>query len=83
MQSTDKNIETTNFYINGNWVSPISADKMDVIDPSTKQICATISLAGKEDVDAAVGAAKAAFTSWSVTPLQDRLGLLEKTTQYL
>jgi len=51
-----------------------------VIDPSTEEICGTISLAGTADVHAAVAAARAAFPSWSTAPVADRIGVLERLT---
>ncbi|HCH32500.1 MAG TPA: aldehyde dehydrogenase family protein [Oceanospirillaceae bacterium] len=71
-------IDTKKFYINGAWVAPLDATDLDVIDPSTEQVCATISIGGAADTDAAVAAAKAAFDSWSQTPKAERLGLLQK-----
>jgi aldehyde dehydrogenase (NAD+) len=49
--------ETTQFYINGAWVAP-ARPRFPVIDPSTEEVCATISLGDKADTDAAVAAAK-------------------------
>lgn len=56
------------FYINGQWVAPIVAHDCAVIDPSTEEACAIISLGSEADTNAAVAAAKAAFASWSTTP---------------
>lgn len=71
-------IDKKQFYINGVWVDPIDGTDHAVINPSNEEPCATISLAGQADVDAAVAAAKAAFTPWMMTPLETRLGYLEK-----
>jgi aldehyde dehydrogenase (NAD+) len=58
-------IDSKKFYINGAWVAPLtgseSGREMDVIDPSTEQVCAVISIGGQADTDAAVAAAKAAL----------------------
>jgi aldehyde dehydrogenase (NAD+) len=43
-----------------------------VIDPSTEEVCAVISLGGQADTDAAVAAAKAAFPLWAATPPAER-----------
>ncbi len=56
------------FYINGAWVPPAAAHDHPVIDPSTEEVCATISLGAQADTDAAVAAAKAAFPAWAATP---------------
>lgn len=66
------------FYINGAWVDPRDGTELDVINPSTEEVCATISLGGETDTNAAVAAAKAAFESWSKTSTGERLVLMEK-----
>lgn len=60
------------FYINGAWVAPANPRDYQVIDPSTEEPCATISLGDQADTDAAVAAAKAAFKHWSATPRATR-----------
>jgi len=66
------------FYINGQWVSPAKANDLEVINPSNEEPCAVISLGDQADTDAAVAAARAAFESWSQTPREERLALIEK-----
>ena len=67
-----------NFYINGKWSSPNDAMDFNVIDPSTEQTCAVISLGSVEDTNRAVAAAKAAFPAWANTPREDRLNMMKK-----
>ena len=71
-------LEKRNFYINGAWVAPAAANDFAVIDPSTEEQCATISLGDQTDTDAAVNAARAAFDSWSQTSKEERTALIEK-----
>ena len=71
-------IERTQFYIDGKWVAPLAANRHTVVDPSTQQPCAVISLGTAADADRAVAAAKRAFDSWSQTAPQERLGKVEK-----
>jgi aldehyde dehydrogenase (NAD+) len=66
------------FYINGEWVSPMTSTTLDVLDPSTEQPIATVALGGQEDVDRAVAAARTAFESYSTTPVAERIALLER-----
>jgi len=66
------------FYIDGKWISPKNSKEIKVIDPATEKECAVISSGGKEDVNAAVNAAKNAFESWSFTTKKQRVELLEK-----
>ncbi len=71
-------IEKRQFYIDGQWVNPAAPRDLDVIDPSTEEACAVISLGDQADTDAAVAAAKAAFPDWADTPLETRIALIEK-----
>lgn len=61
-------IEKRDFFINGTWVKPIGGRDCLVIDPSTEEPCAVISLGSEADTNAAVAAAKAAFPAWAATP---------------
>ncbi len=65
------------FYINGEWVNPINGTDFDVINPSTEEAYAVISLGGKEDAEKAIAAAKAAFPSWSKSSKAERIELME------
>lgn len=70
--------ELTKFYINGEWVEPVDARQIEVINPATEQPVAKISMAGREDVERAVAAAKNAFETFSQTSREERLELLNK-----
>ena len=65
------------FYINGSWVEPEISNDFNVVDPSTEENCAVISLGSQADTDKAVKAARDAFESWMFTPKNDRLELIE------
>ena len=60
------------FYINGGWVPPLTANDCNVVDPSNEEVCAIISLGSAADTNAAVAAAKAAFPGWAATPPAER-----------
>ena len=66
------------FYINGAWVAPHQARDCAVIDPSTEEVCATISLGGEADTNDAVAAARAAFPGWAATPPAERRKVVER-----
>tara|TARA_B100000700_G_scaffold72259_1_gene80500 strand:+ start:339 stop:1772 length:1434 start_codon:yes stop_codon:yes gene_type:complete len=66
------------FYINGKWTDPIKAKNFDVINPSTEEVCAVISLGSSEDTDLAVKSAKSSFETWKETSKEERVKLLEK-----
>lgn len=71
-------IDKRSFYINGAWVAPLSGRDHHVIDPSTEDPCALISLGGEADTNAAVAAAKAAFPAWAATAPAQRRALVAR-----
>ena len=66
------------FYIDGAWVPPATPNDLEVIDPTTEEPVAVISVGAQADTDRAVAAAKAAFPGWSATPPAERLKYVEK-----
>ncbi|MEP1207280.1 MAG: aldehyde dehydrogenase family protein [Rhizobiaceae bacterium] len=66
------------FYINGAWINPVAGTAFDVINPSTEEAYAQISLGGEADTNAAIAAAKEAFETWSSSSKQERIDLMEK-----
>jgi len=69
---------TKKFYINGEWVDPVSPKTLNVINPANEEIISEISLGSEEDVNKAVDAAKKAFLTFSLTSREERLELFEK-----
>ena len=65
------------YYINGEWVVPLSITKMNVINPANEDSIGEIILANELDVKLAVAAAKSAFSSFSQTSKEERLKLLK------
>ena len=70
-------------YINGNFVAPISNEYIDCVNPATAEVFAQIPNSNKQDVDAAVLAAKKAFPSWSITPTEERFKILNKIAELI
>lgn len=71
------------FFIGGAWVAPAAgSERIDVVDPSTEQVCGSIPGGTAADVDAAVAAARRAFDgdgsgpAWPDLSLAERLGYL-------
>ena len=65
----------------GKWTSPSKPNDFEVIDPSTEEPFAIISLGSEEDADKAISAAKNAFVAWREKSKEERLSLLEKFDQ--
>jgi aldehyde dehydrogenase (NAD+) len=60
--------DTYGLYIGGRFVEPASGEYFKTINPATEEVLAAIPLADEEDIDRAVGAARAAFKKWSALP---------------
>ncbi|MCV9961561.1 aldehyde dehydrogenase family protein [Pararhizobium sp. BT-229] len=71
-------LDKRKFYINGEWVDPIAANDLEVLNPATEKPVAVISMGTAADIDRAVAAAKKAFITYSRTSTKERLALLEK-----
>ena len=64
-------------YIGGQRHDAASGETFDVLDPSTNETVETVTLAGHDDVDAAVAAAGTAYEEWSrATPVERSTVLL-------
>ncbi|WP_394173426.1 aldehyde dehydrogenase family protein [Thalassotalea litorea] len=55
------------FFINGQWLTPASQATIDVYNPANNKVCARVPAANNEDVDKAIAAAYQAFPAWSGT----------------
>jgi aldehyde dehydrogenase (NAD+) len=69
-------MEKLKFYIDGTWVDPIAPSSLSVVNPSTEEAFASISLGAARDVDRAVQAARRAFATYSETSVEQRLSYL-------
>jgi len=65
-------------YIGGEWVPSKGEGAIDVISASTEEVMGSIPAGHKDDVDAAVAAAQAAFPSWSQASVEERVEWLQK-----
>jgi len=70
-------------YINGEFVAPISNKYIDNIDPSRGKVYSLIPDSDKEDVDAAVAAAAAAFPVWSNMSKDKRSDIMLRVSQLI
>jgi aldehyde dehydrogenase (NAD+) len=71
--------ESLKSFIAGQWILPdTSHGVFEAINPATEEVAARVALCGPAEADAAARAARAAFPRWSVTPLEQRLALIER-----
>ena len=71
-------MEKLSNYINGELVAPVSGAYLDNYEPATGSVYSHIPDSDERDVQLAYAAAKAAFSQWSNTPLEERMMLLMK-----
>ena len=64
------------FYIDGAWRPPATAETLAVVDPASEEVFGTIAAGGEADVALAVAAARAAFPAFAATPPEQRAALL-------
>jgi len=63
-------------YIDGEWVEATGEGVIEVTNPATEEIIGSVPVGSSDDVDAAVSAARAAFTDWSQSSIEDRMAVL-------
>lgn len=69
--------KTDKFFIGGTWQKPIGTETIDVVNPFTEEVIATVPAGTQEDVDMAVKAAHGAFAAWSQTSAAVRADYLD------
>ncbi|HYS38635.1 MAG TPA: aldehyde dehydrogenase family protein [Pseudonocardiaceae bacterium] len=60
-----------------------ASDRIEVINPATEQVIASVPAGTAADVDAAVSAATAAFPAWSATPVAERAAIVRRISEGL
>ncbi len=78
-----KNIKTIPLFIGGEFIQSSSAEKKEVLDPSTNQVLAYVPYAGKAEIDQAAQKAKEAFKEWRNVPVPERARLFFKYQEAL
>lgn len=68
-------------YINGEWTT--TEEKIEVVNPATKEIIGHIPKAGANEAAAAADAASAAFKTWSKKTAQERSAILMRWHQLI
>ncbi len=78
--STHDNISIQN-YSNGTYKDPVSGDWIDNYEPASGKIYGKIANSNVQDIQEAVTFAKAAFTTWSTTTIDERSRILLKIAE--
>ncbi len=70
-------------FIDGDWVEGTDGEQAETLNPATEEVLSTYTVAGPADVDRAVAAARAAFTSWSRLKPATRGGYLYRIARIM
>ena len=65
-------------YIGGNLVGPLSGKFIENSNPATGELLNHVPDSGESDIDVAVKAAKEAFETWSIMPVEERFTILNR-----
>src|SRR5215475_7722288 len=65
-------------YMNGEWCRSATGEHLDILNPATAEVLATLPLSPAAEVDAAARVAATAFTEWRQTPAGERVQYLFK-----
>ena len=76
-------IKRDDVYIDGEWRTSRGLSSLEVINPVTEDVIATVPDGTAEDVGAAADAAARAFDSWSRTPGPERAAVLHRIADIL
>lgn len=73
----------TRLFINGEYTLPVEANTFELFSAATEEKVADIHIAGQQDIDRAVAAAKAAQPAWGDLPGAQRAAKLVKLAELL
>ena len=68
----------TELFINGRWIAGSGGRAADVLDPATGNVIGRVSVAEQDQLEAAAGAAGAAFGVWRDTSVVERSNVLRR-----
>ncbi|MED2975083.1 CoA-acylating methylmalonate-semialdehyde dehydrogenase [Fictibacillus sp. B-59209] len=75
--------QTLKNFVKGQWVDSSASEFLDVPNPATGEVLASVPISTKEEVGQAVQAAKEAFKTWKKVPVPKRARVLFKYQQLL
>jgi aldehyde dehydrogenase (NAD+) len=76
-------IQHRQIYVGGTWVESSAAGNIEVVNPATEEVIATVPDGTPDDVDQAVRAAARAFPAWSQTTPEERAAMLDRLARIL
>src|SRR3979411_1175666 len=76
-------VRHTDLYINGAWGPASDGQRIDVQDPATSEVIATVASASVDDALAALPAGADAFRPWAARPPRQRAEILRKAFELM
>jgi len=76
-------VRHTDLYIDGGWGPASDGQRIEVTDPASAEVIATVASASVQDAIRAVDAAAAAFGPWARKPPRDRAEILRKAFELM
>lgn len=70
-------------FIGGSFRTPLNGKYLDNVNPATGEIYSQTPDSDKDDIEFAVGAAKAAFPKWSGTPAEEKFKILNRIAELI
>jgi aldehyde dehydrogenase (NAD+) len=74
-------VQHLKFYIDGQWLDPVSLRTRPIINPANEQAMYEIALGSAADVEKGVAAARAAFGTFSLTSRAERVAMLMRIVE--
>lgn len=71
-------LDRSKIYVDGSWIESTGSGRIEVLNPATEEVIATVAEGTAEDVDAAATAARKAFPAWSALSGAERADYLSK-----
>ncbi len=69
--------------IGGEWRRATAHEELEVVNPATEEVVASVPAGAPEDVELAVATAKRAFADWSRTDVEKRAGILARAADLI
>ncbi len=76
-------VRHTDLYIGGSWQPASDAQRIEVQDPATSEVIATVASASVQDAMRAVQAASDAFRPWAARPPRERSDILREAFELM
>ncbi|MFL6124199.1 aldehyde dehydrogenase family protein [Actinophytocola sp.] len=73
---------STAHFVNGSFAEG-DGERIDVVNPTTEEVIASVPAGTQADADAAVRAAASAFEAWAATPLAERVAAIRRVNDGL